>query len=68
MKWLSAIVRELVGLFVDDGSLALALIAWVVAVALVLPYVMSDRQWGAPILLAGCLLILIENVRRTARR
>lgn len=68
MKRFSAVFRELVGLFVDDGSLAVALIAWVIALALLLPRVPFGEQWGAPTLLAGCILILIENVRRTARR
>ncbi|HEY0524125.1 MAG TPA: hypothetical protein VGD08_12095 [Stellaceae bacterium] len=68
MRWLSATARELVGLFVDDGSLAVALVTWIVAVALVLPRVPLDGRWDAPILFAGCILVLVENVRRTARR
>ena len=61
------IVREIVGLFIDDGSLAIALLIWVALVAAI-PLIGADAAWGAPLLFVGCLLILVENVRRTARR
>jgi hypothetical protein len=67
MRWVSTTARELVGLFVDDGSLALALIAWLIAVAVVLPRVPFNQGWDALILFAGCIPILVENVWRTAR-
>lgn len=68
-RFAAAAGRELVGLFVDDGSLALALIVWVAAAGLLLPYLPAGAQWAAPILfLAGCLAILAENVGRAARR
>ena len=41
MRWLAMIVREIFGLFVDDGSFALAVLAWIVLVWLrtVLPQI-----------------------------
>jgi hypothetical protein len=68
-RFAAAAGRELVGLFVDDGSLALVLIAWVAAAGLLFPYLLAGTQWAAPILLlAGCLAILAENIGRAARR
>jgi hypothetical protein len=29
MRWIGNIVREVFGLFVDDGSFALAILAWI---------------------------------------
>jgi hypothetical protein len=66
MASLKTIVKELWGLFVDDGSLALALIIWVAACGIGLPYLPIAA--AAPILFLGCLAILIVNVAQTARR
>lgn len=66
---MSAVIRaarELFGLIVDDGSLAVALVLWIAVAAFVLPR--FGGSGGALILAAGCLLILIENVRRSIRR
>ena len=37
MTWLKAIAAELLGLFVDDGLFALAILAWIVGVGFILP-------------------------------
>jgi hypothetical protein len=65
---LVAVLRELIGLFVDDGSLALMILA-VVILAGILATIAPDLQLttGA-ILLFGCLGLLLANVARTARR
>ncbi len=62
------ILGELFGLFVDDGSLAINLLLWTAAAALVLPRLALPEPWPAPLLLAGYLAILLENVLRTARK
>ena len=67
MKSLFAAVREVIGLFVDDGSLALALIAWIAVIALVTAMLPPGGIWGAPVLAVGCLAILLANIRRSAR-
>lgn len=67
MKFLAEIAKEIFGLFVEDGSLALALLAWV-GIALLWSRTHSDPRLGGPIFVGGCLLMLLENVRRTARR
>lgn len=68
MRWLKAIVRELFGLFVEDGSFALALLAWVVLAALVFPLAAPKEHWTGPALFAGLALILMESVLRFARK
>lgn len=63
-----AILSEIAGLFVDDGFLALALIAWCAAIALattIIPALLP--AWG-PILFIGCAAILLATVVRAARR
>ena len=68
MNVLIAVVRELIGLFVDDGSLALMILA-VVMLAGVLATLMPDFQLAAgALLLFGCLGVLLANVARAARR
>jgi hypothetical protein len=67
MKWLLAAARELVRLFVDDGSLAVAVLAWVAVAALAFPALPINRGWLAVALFAGIALILVENLLRAAR-
>jgi hypothetical protein len=62
------ILREIVGLFIDDGSLAIAILVWVAIVALLLPALGLPEVWRAIFLFVGCVVILIENVARSARR
>jgi hypothetical protein len=60
--------RELIGLFVDDGSLALALLAWLGITAAITWMSDYDGLIKGVILFGGCALILIENVLRKARK
>ena len=59
-QWLG----ELVGLFVEDGSLALAILA-VVASAAALAAVAVPPIFIGLLLLGGCLAVLVENVMRS---
>jgi len=68
MKWILAAARELAGLFVDDGSLAIAVLAWVAVAVLVFPALPITSGWLAVALFAGLALILVENLLRAARR
>ncbi len=62
MTMLAALVRELAGLFVDDGSLALA-IAGVVVIAAISAVLMPNLPLAAgTVLLFGCLGVLFGNV------
>lgn len=68
MSWLKTIWREFFGIFVDDGSLALAIVAWLVVLRLLLPRLSLPPLAPAAILMAGLLGILVESVLRRARR
>ena len=68
MSMLVNALRELIGLFVDDGALALAIVAIVVLAALVAA-LMPQLTWAAgAILLLGCLGALLLNVVRAGQR
>lgn len=67
MSPLSRALRELIGLFIDDGSLALAILVIVtLAAALAWVFDVSSAIVGA-VLLIGCVGVLVENVRRGAK-
>ena len=65
MKMLAAMARELSGLFIDDGMLAVAIIA-VIAVAAVVASVIPGTTAGV-VLLAGSLFVLFANVMAAQR-
>ncbi|HWF96663.1 MAG TPA: hypothetical protein VG291_17045 [Xanthobacteraceae bacterium] len=68
MNMLAAVIRELFGLFVDNGSLALGILA-IVLLAVVSTALVPDLPLvtGA-ILLLGCLGALLVNLAKAARR
>lgn len=68
MIWLKTIWSEFIGLFVDDGSLAVAVLAWLVAVWLLLPRLPLPPALPPAILFAGLALILVESALRRARQ
>jgi len=68
MGWLRSIVREIYGLFVDDGSFAAAIAIWLGLVLLVLRLFEVPRRWCGMILFAGLVLLLTENILRYTRR
>lgn len=67
MGWMRSVAREIIGLFVDDGSFALAILLWLGLMGLAASHI----RFGVPggmILAAGLLLVLLENLVRSARR
>jgi hypothetical protein len=64
MSVLRTIVRELISLFIDDGSFALAIVAWVLAAAIALRAGV-DPILASLILFAGLAVLLAENVWRS---
>jgi len=68
MRTLQLIIRELVGLFIDDGSLVFAVLGWVALCALGLRHVELAAHWQAAVLFLGLAVVLAENVVRSARR
>jgi hypothetical protein len=59
-------VRGLIGLFVDDGKLALTLIALLVAVGLLVYARTVDGSLALVLLVGGTVIALLVNVIRTA--
>jgi hypothetical protein len=68
MKWLKNIVREIFGLFVDDGSFALAILVWLAIVRWATPHLNIPSGITGVILFAGLGLILAESATRYSRR
>jgi hypothetical protein len=65
MKLLAGIARELIGLFVDDGMLAIAILA-VIAVAAIVASFIPGLTAGL-VLLVGSLFALFANVMSVQR-
>jgi hypothetical protein len=67
MKALAAILRELLGLFVDDQGLALAILG-VLALALLSAFVLHAFALAGAVLLFGCLGALVFSTLKATRR
>jgi hypothetical protein len=68
LNWIRSIWSEFIGLFVDDVSLALAIAAWLAAIALVAHADLGPATWRGPLLFLGLAAIFVENTLRRARR
>ncbi len=68
MTWLRTILREVFGLFVDNGSFALAILAWIAVVTLIFPRMGWLPQWRGLILFCGLSLILAGSAVQYARQ
>lgn len=67
MNVLRTILAELIGLFVDDGLFAAAVLIWVVLIGLAGPIVGVPASWRGILLFLGLAAILIDSVARRAR-
>jgi hypothetical protein len=67
MNVIKAVASELLALFVDDGSLVLAVIAWIIGGAICLNRGVVPPLFEAVLLFAGIACLLLENVTRAAR-
>jgi hypothetical protein len=67
MHWTRSIARELLGLFVDDGSFALAILVWLAVVWLLIRPLQLPIPAGI-LLFLGLAAILVESVTRFARK
>ncbi|MBI1218956.1 MAG: hypothetical protein GC186_10440 [Rhodobacteraceae bacterium] len=68
MSFITSVFKELVGLFVDDGNLALQVVALIAAVTVLVKGLAVPGIWGAALLLLGCLAILTLSLRRMLKR
>jgi hypothetical protein len=77
-KWLGTALKELAGLFVEDGRFAATIIVWLGIVWLLLRFgVARDwagdwardwaRDWAGVVLFAGLAVILVESAWRRAQ-
>ena len=68
MNAVATALRELWGLFVEDASLTLGILVCLVIAAFAFPALGLRDAWRGPVLFALLALVLLENVRRSARR
>jgi hypothetical protein len=68
MNVLGAVLRELLGLFVDDGAFAAEIVLVVMLAAASVALIPDLPLATGAILLLGCLGVLMASVARTARR
>ena len=68
MTFLRTVWKEFVGLFVDDGALALLVILLVAVVVVVVKILSVPASVGAFLLLIGCLGVLALSLVRTIRK
>ena len=61
------VIRELIGLFVDDGALAIAILGVVAFAVLVAAAVPGMPLAAGAILLLGCSGVLLVNIVRASR-
>jgi hypothetical protein len=67
MTMLKEILAELIGMFMGDARLTVAVLTIVAVAAASIELAGIDPLGAGGILLVGCLGLLIENVRRSAR-
>jgi hypothetical protein len=65
---LRAVLAEIVGLFVDDGSLASGVLVVVGAAALLALRLHAPSVLSGVVLLVGCLAVLAQSVARAKRK
>jgi len=68
VEWIKAIAREVIGLFVDDGSFAAAIVIWLGVVWLLSHRIPGIMAWSGIILFAGLGLILLWSTRQRSRQ
>jgi hypothetical protein len=65
---MSAIWREIIGLFVDDGWLAIGALGWIVCFAALRYFGAVGGPLAGPLLFIGCVVILTLSLWRAIRR
>jgi len=68
MRWIGTVATEVFGLFVDDGSFAVAILVWVGLAALILPRADIPVVAKGPVLVIGLAAVVVESAARRARR
>jgi hypothetical protein len=68
MSVIRLVMKEFVGMFVDDGNLALLALVLIAAITAAVKLLALPPLAGGILLLVGCLAILQHSVRRAAGR
>ncbi len=68
MKWPRTVLREIFGLFVDDGSFALGILVWLIIAGWVIRHFSYAVRWNGVILFGGLALLLVGSAIRFAMR
>jgi hypothetical protein len=68
MSVIRTLIAEFIGLFIDDGALALAALGLIAAIAAAVHWAGLPPLGGGILLLVGCLGILAESLHRYARK
>lgn len=68
MSSIKKVLSEVLGLFVDDGSFAGAIVVWLGLAWLVLPRMPSLGPWAGVLLFAGLAGVLVVGALRRACR
>lgn len=68
MNILKIAFNETIGMFIDDGALALLSLVMIVVIGFAAEYALIDGTVGGIALIVGCLAILAESVARAARK
>jgi hypothetical protein len=68
VRTLATILREFVGLFVDDGSLAAGAVVWAAICGWGLPLLGVGPRAEAGLLVLGLAALLLENTLRASSR
>jgi hypothetical protein len=66
MTLVSTILKELLRLFVDDGSLAIGILIWIALIAALMKIAVLSNELCGVLLFVGLVALLLENVWRTA--
>jgi hypothetical protein len=67
MTVLKEVAAELIGMFVSEKRLTIAVLGVVTAAGCLVNFTDLDPLVGGSVVLLGCLILLIENVWRSAR-
>jgi hypothetical protein len=67
MRWAKTVVREVWGLFVDDGWFAAGIVVWV-GLGVGAARVGMGERWGGVVLFVGLVGILVESLVRFSGR
>jgi hypothetical protein len=68
MTVLRIALSELIGMFIDDGSLATLCLILILVVTGAVEFLAMPPLAGGLLLLVGCLAILLYSVRRAVKR